>query len=436
MCIRDRPQWYGIRRRLRRVRSTPMTNAAVPDDGPKQSHRWWKITLGAIAALLLIAVFGVAVFMRFSVHRAFPDVDGDVAIAGLQAPVEVVRDTMGIANIYADTTHDLFMAQGYVHAQERFWQMDFWRHIGSGRLSEMFGDSQVETDVFLRTMGWHDVAATQYAAAAPDDRAAMEAYAEGVNAYLASRSPAELSFEYTVLDLMNHSYDPEPWTPVDTLTWGIAMAWDLRGNMDAEIERATLLGSLTEEQVTQLSPPYPGDLNPYIVPANELVTRSTPTASLHAIPGVRTALASVQDKLDLVAAIGASDPEAGIGSNSWVVSGDRTDTGMPILSNDPHLAIQMPSIWYQNSLHCTTVSSDCPYDVAGFSFAGVPGVIIGHNANIAWGVTNLGPDVQDLYVEKVNPDDPNQYEVNGTWVDMDVHEGRPCRPTFRSPRTG
>src|SRR5665811_1126336 len=188
------------------------------------------------------------------------------------------RDTMGIANIYADTTHDLFMAQGYVYKRQRFWQMDFWRHIGSGRLSEMFGDSQVETDVFLRTMGWHDVAATQYAAAAPDDRAAMEAYAEGVNAYLASRSPAELSFEYTVLDLMNHSYDPEPWTPVDTLTWGIAMAWDLRGNMDAEIERATLLGSLTEEQVTQLSPPYPGCLNPYIVPANELVTRSTPTA--------------------------------------------------------------------------------------------------------------------------------------------------------------
>ena len=399
-----------------------MTDPAAPGNGRKQSRRWWKIVLGVIAALIVIVVLGVTLFGRISVRRAFPDVDGEVAIARLWAGVEVVRDDMGVAHIYANNQHDLFVAQGYVHAQERFWQMDVWRHIGSGRLSEMFGDSQVETDTFLRTMGWHDVATAQYAAAAPDDRAVMDAYAEGVNAYLTSRSPAELSFEYTVLDLMNHSYDPEPWTPVDTLTWGIAMAWDLRGNMDEEIERATLLGSLTEVQVAQLSPPYPGDLNPYIVPADELVTSSAPAASLHAIPGVRTALASVQDKLDLVAAIGASDPEAGIGSNSWVVSGDRTNTGMPILANDPHLAIQMPSIWYQNGLHCTIVSSDCPYDVAGFSFAGVPGVIIGHNANIAWGVSNLGPDVQDLYVEKVNPGDSNQYEVNGKWVDMAVHE--------------
>jgi penicillin amidase len=384
-----------------------MTDPTAPGDGRTQSRRWWKIVLGAIAALVVIVVLGVTLFGRISVRRAFPDVEGEVAIAGLGAGVEVVRDDMGVAHIYAANPHDLFVAQGYVHAQERFWQMDVWRHIGSGRLSEVFGDSQVETDTFLRTMGWHDVATAQYAAAAPDDRAVMDAYAEGVNAYLASRSPAELSFEYTVLDLLNHSYDPEPWTPVDTLTWGITMAWDLRGNMDAEIERAMLLGSITEAQVAQLSPPYPGDLNPYIIPANELVTSSTSAASLHAIPGVRTALASVQDKLDLVAAIGANDPGAGIGSNSWVVSGDRTNTGMPILANDPHLAIQMPSIWYQNGLLCTTVSSDCPYDVAGFSFAGVPGVIIGHNANVAWGVTNLGPDVQDLYVEKVNPNDPN-----------------------------
>ncbi len=399
-----------------------MTDSPAPGDGPKRSHKWWKITLGVIAGLALLTAVGVGLFMRFSVHRAFPDVEGEVAIAGLQAPVQVVRDDMGVAHIYADNTHDLFMAQGYVHAQERFWQMDFWRHIGSGRLSEMFGDSQVETDMFLRTMGWHDVAAAQFAAAAPDDRAAMEAYADGVNAYLASRSPSELSFEYTVLELLNHSYDPEPWTPIDTLTWGIAMAWDLRGNMDNEIERAMLLGTLPAEQVAQLFPPYPGDINPYIVPANELVGNSTPTASMHSIPGVQVALESVRDKLDLVAAMGANDPGAGIGSNSWAISGDRTNTGMPILANDPHLAIQMPSIWYQNSLHCTTVTEACPYDVAGFSFAGVPGVIIGHNANIAWGVTNLGPDVQDLYIEKINPDNPNQYEVNGQWVDMNVHE--------------
>jgi penicillin amidase len=397
-----------------------MTDPEAPGDGPKQSRRWWKIVLGTIVALLVIVVLGVTVFGRFSVSRAFPDVDGEVAIDGLEASVEIVRDDMGIPHIYADNPHDLFVAQGFVHAQERFWQMDVWRHIGAGRLSEMFGESQVETDTFLRTLGWHDVATAQFVAATPADREIIEAYSEGVNAYLATQSPSDLSFEYTILELLNHGYDPEPWNPVDTLTWGIAMAWDLRGNMDAEIERAMLLGTLSEEQVFQLFPPYPGDINPYIVPAG--TNDAAPTASLRVTPGIRTALTSVQAKLDLVAALGAGDPEAGIGSNSWVVSGEHTDTGAPILANDPHLGIQMPSIWYQNGLHCIEVSDACPFDVAGFSFAGVPGVIIGHNANMAWGITNLGPDVQDLFIERVNPDNPNQYEVNGVWVDMDVHE--------------
>ena len=399
-----------------------MTDEATPGDGRKQSRRWWKIVLGAIVALLVVVVLGVALFGRISVRRAFPDVDGEVAIAGLEAPVEVIRDDMGVPHIYAANAHDLFVAQGYVHAQERFWQMDVWRHIGAGRLSEMFGDSQVETDTFLRTLGWHDVAAAQMASSTPEDQAIMDAYSEGVNAYLDTQSPSDLSFEYTILELLNHGYEPEPWSPVDTLTWGIAMAWDLRGNMDVEIERAMLLGSLSEGQVAQLFPSYPGEINPYIVPADELIQDGTPTASLHATPGIRTALATVQAKLDLVTTIGARDPEAAIGSNSWVVSGDRTTTGSPILANDPHLSIQMPSIWYQVGLHCSEVTSDCPFDVAGFSFAGVPGVIIGHNANVAWGITNLGPDVQDLYIEKINPDNPNQYKVNGAWVDMDVHE--------------
>lgn len=401
-----------------------MTDAPAPSDGQKRSRTWWKVLLIAVAAFLIVVIVGVALFMRVSVRRAFPDVDGEVAIAGLDASVDVIRDNMGVPHIYASSTHDVFMAQGYVHAQERFWQMDFWRHIGAGRLSEMFGESQVETDTFLRTLGWHEIAEAQYAAAPTDMKAIMDAYADGVNAYLAMQSPADLSFEYTVLEFTNHSYTPEAWTPIDTLSWGIAMAWELRGNMDSEIERAMLLGTLTESQVAQLFPPYPGEINPYIVPANENVADvATPVAaSLRSSPAVRSALSSAQENINLLAELGASAPEAGIGSNSWVVSGDRSSTGSPILANDPHLAIQMPSIWFQNGLHCTDVSTVCPFDVAGFSFAGVPGVIIGHNANIAWGVTNLGPDVQDLYVEKVNPDNPNQYEVNGAWVDMAVHE--------------
>ena len=181
-------------------------------------------------------------------------------------PSKLFVTTWESPHVYASTSHDLFMAQGYVHAQERFWQMDFWRHIGSGRLSEMFGDSQVETDTFLRALGWREIAESQFTNAPPEMQAIMEAYSDGVNAYLATQSPADLSFEYTVLEFTNHSYTPEMWSPVDTLSWGIAMAWELRGNMDSEIERAMLLGTLTDAQVAQLFPPYPGEINPYIVP--------------------------------------------------------------------------------------------------------------------------------------------------------------------------
>jgi penicillin amidase len=422
-----------------------MSDAEAQSDEQQRSRTWWRGLVIALAAFLVVVVVGTALFMRVSVRRAFPDIDGEVAIAGLESGVDVIRDTMGVPHIYASNPHDLFTAQGYVHAQERFWQMDFWRHIGSGRLSEMFGEAQVETDTFLRTLGWRGIAEEQYAASSPEMRAIMDAYADGVNAYLSTQSPADLSFEYTVLELTNHAYTPEPWSPVDTLTWGIAMAWDLRGNMDAEIGRAMLLGPLSGAQVAQLFPPYPGDINPYIVAAldNQASLEASPVASLRSIPAVRAALSSVQQNIDLMAALGASDPEAGIGSNSWVAAGEHTETGAPILANDPHLAIQMPSIWFQNGLHCTEVSRACPFDVAGFSFAGVPGVIIGHNANIAWGVTNLGPDVQDLYIEKVNPDDPNQYEANGEWIDMTVHEetiavagGDPVTIEVKSTRHG
>ena len=289
-----------------------MSDAEAPSDGQERSRTWWKVLLGVVAAVLLIAVVGTALFMRVSVRRAFPDVDGEVAIAGLDATVEVVRDNMGVPHIYASTPHDVFMAQGYVHAQERFWQMDFWRHIGSGRLAEMFGESQLETDTFLRTLGWREIAEAQFANAPQEMQAIMEAYTDGVNAYLSTQSPADLSFEYTVLEFTNHGYTPEAWSPVDTLTWGIAMAWDLRGNMDSEIERAMLLGTLSDAQVAQLFPPYPGETNPFIVPTTDNEAAAV-AASLRNVPGVQRALASVQDNLDLIAALGAADPEAGIG---------------------------------------------------------------------------------------------------------------------------
>jgi penicillin amidase len=388
------------------------------------------VGIGVVVLAILAGAAGTYYLKSYipniAAPKSFPQIDGEIQLAGLDGPVDVYRDGMGIPHVYATTTHDLFMAQGFVHAQERFWQMDFWRHIGSGRLSEMFGESQLDTDKFLRTMGWRQTAEQEYADLGPRSKAILDAYVEGVNAYIADREPVELSLEYLILTgVLNPDYTIEPWTPVHSLTWGKAMAWDLRGNMGAEIERAVLLKTLTLEQVNELFPPYPED-HPIIVEqmGGQLVgTGSTSAVSpLTNIPQNELSTLNLKPIADSFALL---DPllgpaGSGIGSNSWAVSGDLTATGTPILANDPHLGIQMPSIWFQVDMHCRTKSETCPFEMSGFSFAGVPGVVIGHNDRIAWGFTNVGPDVMDLYIERVNPDNPNQYEVNGKWVDFET----------------
>ncbi len=409
--------------------------------------RWQKIGLGTVvlAALLLAGVFyWFRVYLPQQVApRSFPQVEGELQAEGLLEPVDIVRDEMGIPHIYAQTMHDLFFAQGYVHAQDRFWQMDFWRHVGSGQLSEMFGESQLDTDKFLRTMGWRQVAEMEYEQLDARSRAILDAYAEGVNAYLQGREPEALSLEYKVLALLNRDYRIQPWTPVDSLVWGKAMAWDLRGNMDNEIARAVLLGSLPPEQVDLLYPPYPQDL-PTIV--TQPWGDRAASQDAQAAAAARSLDAAVWDQLQsrfqaLDALIGETG--IGVGSNSWALSGEWTTTGKPMLANDPHLSIQMPSIWYQITLHCQPVDAECPFSVGGFSFAGVPGVIIGHNERVAWGFTNVDPDVMDLYIEKINPDNPLQYEYQGEWVDFETREetiavagGEPVTITVLSSRHG
>jgi penicillin amidase len=373
--------------------------------------------------------------------KSFPKIDGEIQLDGLDGPVDIYRDQMGIPNIYAGTQNDLFFAQGYVHAQDRFWQMDAWRHIGSGSLSEMFGKGQVETDTFLQTLGWRVTAEQEYQGLDADSKAIIDSYTAGVNAYLKDHDTTALSLEYAVLGLLSPKYKIERWTPVNSLTWGKAMAWDLRSNMGKEIERAVLLKTLSPQQVAELFPAYPHD-HPIIVnKMGDGTTTEAPTqASVFGIPDATlSALQHNASLLDL--ALGPIGD--GIGSNSWAVSGSHTTTGMPLLANDPHLSIQMPSIWYQIGLHCQPKSEACPYEVAGFSFAGVPGVIIGHNDKIAWGFTNVGPDVMDLYIERVNPDNPNQYEVNGKWVDFETRQetinivgGDPVDVTVKLTRHG
>ncbi len=379
-----------------------------------------KRTLLIIVSLLLLIIVGGAIYGTVSVRRSFPQTDGEITLPGLHAPVEVYRDSYGVPHIYASNAHDLFMAQGYVQAQDRFWQMDFWRHIGSGRLSEMFGESSVETDAFLRTLGWARIVEQELTMFDSDTTAALEAYADGVNVYMSEFSGSELSFEYTILAFLNPDYEPEPWEPLHTVTWVKAMAWDLGGNMGTEIQRSILAKTLSAEQIDELFPPYDG-AHPYIVPNPHLTGGSAaaePGAGALAFAST-PALNALSDQvagLDFL--LGGWDE--GIGSNNWVISGDLTDTGMPLLANDPHLGPQMPSIWYEVGLHCMPKSAQCPYDVTGFGFSSAPGLVIGHNDRIAWGFTNVGPDVMDLYIEKINPANPNQYEYNGEWVDMDI----------------
>lgn len=378
-----------------------------------------------VISLVLLLVAGVAYGAYWSVgtvRASFPTTSGTLQLKGLSGQVKVVRDDKGIPQVYADNAEDLFRAQGFVQAQDRFWEMDVRRHLTAGRLSEMFGSGQVETDAFLRTMGWRKVAQQEYdTKLSPAAKKYLQAYSDGVNAYLKDHQGKSLSVEYAALSFEN-DYKPEQWTPVDSVAWLKAMAWDLRGNMRDEIDRSLASSRLSPQQIEQLYPAYPYDRNKPIVEGGSVDSATktfdpkgsatgtqgaggaaAATGGAGAAAGLHSSLSSLSGTLDKIPAL-LGPSGNGIGSNSWVVSGKYTTTGKPLLANDPHLAPQMPSLWYQMGLHCNAVSAQCPFDVAGYTFSGMPGVVIGHNKDVAWGMTNMGADVSDLYLEKVTAD--------------------------------
>ncbi|MFC5174080.1 penicillin acylase family protein [Streptomyces mutomycini] len=370
-----------------------------------------------VLVLALVAGVGYGAYWSVSTVRAsYPQTTGSIDLKGLSGDVDVKRDDYGIPQIYADTDSDLFRAQGFVQAQDRFWEMDVRRHMTSGRLSEMFGVGQVETDSFLRTLGWRKVAQQEYDTVLDEDtKKNLQAYAEGVNAYLDGKDGKDISVEYAALGLTN-DYEPAEWTPVDSVAWLKAMAWDLRGNMQDEIDRSLMTSRLSTKQIEDLYPDYPfgknkpiveqggvspvtGKYDPEAEPSDSIGSQTVEGAT----EGLNTQLSALSDTLDEIPALLGPNGN-GIGSNSWVVSGEYTTTGKPLLANDPHLAPQLPSLWYQMGLHCRQLSESCQYDTAGYTFSGMPGVIIGHNQDIAWGFTNLGADVTDLFLEKVSVD--------------------------------
>lgn len=373
--------------------------------------RWLARVLTVVLALALVLAGVVAWIVR----ESFPQLEGSLTLPGLSAKVDVYRDASGIPHIYADTTEDLFIAQGYVHAQDRFWEMDFRRHVTSGRLSELFGPATIEQDKAIRTMGWRKVAEQELPELKEETRRHLDSYAKGVNAWMkANVNASDRSLEYSVLKLTNSGYQPEPWTSADSVAWLKAMAWDLRSNLETEIDRALAATKLPPDRVAQLFPDYPFDRHTPIVGQGTVsqgrfdqdgepdLTAARPSSSGPA--GAAESLTRAAETLSKVPNLMSVEDRDGIGSNSWVVSGRHTTTGKPILANDPHLSAQMPSVWYQTGLHCRAKSASCSYDVTGYSFSGVPGVIIGHNDRVAWGFTNLGPDVADLFMEKVEGD--------------------------------
>jgi len=400
--------------------------------------RWVRRITAGLAIVIVVALVATTVTGVVAVRRSFPETSGSAVLPGLSAAVTIERDADGIPTIIASDARDLFMAQGYVHAQDRFWEMDFRRHVTSGRLSELFGASSLGTDRFIRTLGWRRVAEQEIALLDEPARLMLEAYADGVNAWIGGRRGSALSLEHALLPLTGATgYRAEAWTPADSLAWLKAMAWDLRSNMEVELERGRLmmvdLGP--GRSWTDLYPDFDATTYPTVLPWGGAVVAgrfvpatgdpvaptgvpafvrptvgTAPAAAPEPVPVLadRSAVAAALDaaRVALAAApqLLGDGSGPGIGSNSWAIAPERSASGGALLANDPHLGPSQPSLWYQVRLRCAPVSEACPYDVAGFSFSGMPGIIIGHNAHVAWAFTNLGPDVADMVVERIAGD--------------------------------
>ena len=348
---------------------------------------WWQKTAATVAGLAGLAGGAYYYFMR----RPLPKTSGTLRLADLHEPVEVVTDSYGVPHIYAYNEDDLYMAQGYVHAQQRLWQMEFNRRLGAGRLAELFGEVALEADRFTRRLGMHRAAAEAAHQISAHSRRILEAYTRGVNAFISSHRQ-NLPVEFTLLRLQ-----PAPWQVVDSIQWSKMMGWSLGGNWETEIVRAYLVARLGPERAAKLETGYDA-AHPLILPPG--------------VPyeGVNAGMLAQYAEIKQLAGFGLLG-----GSNNWVVDGSMTTTGQPFVCNDPHLGQAAPSIWFE----CHLVAGEI--DVVGASFPGAPGIIIGHNRHVAWGVTNAVSDVEDLYIEKFNPTNPNQYEFLDKWEEAQVY---------------
>jgi penicillin amidase len=353
-------------------------------------RRWLAIASVVLVLSFVVAPAGVYTYLR----RSLPTIDGTVAVTGLSGPIDIVRDADAIPHIFAATVPDALFGLGYVHAQDRLWQMEFQRRIGHGRLSEIFGAAAVPQDRFLRTVGFGRAANSAWDNMAPWAKDQVNAYVAGVNAFITSHTGSRLPLEFTLL-----RFRPELWSGPDVIVWVKMMAWDLSANYSFELLRDDLARAVGTGRMQQLMPPYADD-------GLSILRGVTATSDPIDVGGIGRAAASSLGALD--AALSGGVPAArdfliggamveSLGSNNWVVDATRSATGKPLLANDPHLGTKVPSTWYLAHL------SAGDFDVIGATLPGTPAVALGRNRLIAWGATNVAADVQDLYREQIDP---------------------------------
>ncbi len=331
-----------------------------------------KSFLKKFVLVILLIILGFLLFFPSYFFFSKPKYKGNVSVQGLKEEVKILTDTWGVPHIYADTEKDLFFACGYIHANERMWQMDLTRRTGYGRLSELFGEALLERDIYVRVMGLKEAALKDYEQLPPEVKDMLTAYSQGINAWLNSRK-WKWPPEFSVL-----RYRPEPWSPIDSLIIKQVMAMLLCADFPSEVVRSNLIYRMGQERALQV-------LEEEVKP-----------------PSFETEKISLSRLLELVY------PQQ---SNNWILSGDRTISGKPLLANDPHLEINLPPVWYEMHLHCPSLN------VIGVTIPGFPWVIIGHNDAIAWGLTNSTVDSQDLYVEKFN-ETQDMYWEQDEWVPL------------------
>lgn len=344
---------------------------------------------GVVAATIaLLVVASLVLTGLILVYRPLPTIDGEFRLLGIDQRAEVLRDSFGVPHIYAQTAHDLFYLQGYVTAQDRLFQMDLYRRAGAGRLAEVLGAPALDSDRQFRTFGLARVAAQEVRLLRDDTRENLSAYADGVNKFLEQHGGDYLPIEFVIL-----GYSPERWSVLDSLVVAKLQAYDAANNLDQELLRAGLATRFGTGVLATL------------MPDPSALVSSVDERAWAAVAPYLGAGASLPGAVALSALLpGAGE---GTGSNCWALAGSRTATGKPILAGDPHLAVRNPSIWYEIGLE------GAGYKFVGFSFAGIPGIVIGHNDRIAWSFTYAYTDTQDLFVERQDPTDPRRYEYKG-----------------------